>query len=204
MMSPLNWNIEYLTRLMSAMGSIETRILEHVPPDIPMKDKFGKLAGAPLGQEWYQRSLEKFKAEVSDSRSISVLVLLYHIEKYFQHDRDAFTLNFENYFSILPEKWISILYNYPKIDQTTLCCLLPDISDTIVGYRLEALTRIGLVRRSGIKPPHPKHVTISANGVTVIESAIKDGANHLAPLFNVETTFAVQSVPGNILIGKRS
>jgi hypothetical protein len=181
-----DWNVEYLTALMSAYAEFETQIKKQIRSGIQIKDRCTsphKLVGPDAGG--YAYCFERFSAEVSSQKSAIILSFLYQFEKYLKTDQRLFVANYQNFFektSLLREKFCSIIYNYPKIDQTPLSIILASISDTIIGYRLEDLERIGLVERSPLKPPNPKYVCISDKGVTVIESAIRDGAARLMPI----------------------
>jgi hypothetical protein len=184
-----DWNVEYLTALMSAYAEFETQIKKQIPYGVKVKDRNTsphKIVGRDSGG--YVYCLERFSAEVSDQKSTIILIFLYQFEKYFKTNQGLFVANYRRLFeatSLLRDKFCSIIYNYPKIDQTTLSIILASISETIIGYRLEDLERIGLVERSPLKPPNPKYVCISDKGVAVIESAIRHGAAGLMPILGV-------------------
>jgi hypothetical protein len=185
LMLPLSpaWNVEYLTRLTAAMSAIESGIRQHIPEGITLKDRPGRVAELRPGEAGYGSLLKKFTENVSDLRSIVVLTFLYQHEKYLSSDVEIFTRQYQKYFEKRSAKWQAVLYNYPRIDQTALSIILNTISETLIGYRLEDLSRIGLVERSTLPPPHPKHVRISEKGIAMFNDAIKDGAAHLAPIF---------------------
>jgi hypothetical protein len=176
--------VEYLHRLMASMGVLQERIAERIPDDLIVKDRTAKpMQLVYPGQPGYESVKARFKREVSSSQAVVILAFLYTYEKYLQTDKRLFEKECERHFDSDPGKWARVLYHFPRLDQTALATILSTISETIINYRLEDLSSVGLIERSIFPPPHPKHVSITSAGVNAIESAAADGFEILGPIF---------------------
>jgi hypothetical protein len=132
----------------------------------------------------HKSMLERFTREVASSQAILVLTFLYSFDKYLKLNKDVFKASYEQYFVHHPGKWERLMYDFPRMDQSSLAFILSNVSDTLVGYRVEDLCRIGLIERSSLPPPHPKHLSITDAGIDVVEQAVDDGYDVLSPLFD--------------------
>ena len=175
--------VEYLSQHARSNGAFESRIAEQIPPNLILKERSTGTEVGP-GLKGYSICLEKFASDVSDSKARTILTFLYQFDAYLKRDLGLFARMYQHLFDGTGqrERWTAVAYNFPKINQTTLAVILDVMSETIIGYRLEDLERIGLVERSRVKPPHPRHVCITHKGIGVIEAAIKDGIGFLTPV----------------------
>jgi hypothetical protein len=125
--------VEYLSRLIGAYSALEYRIRERIPAQIMLKDRRCRFSEVGPHDRGYDGLLKTFIRDVSSNQAVSILVFLYQHEKYLGQDVKLFSHNFAKLFESLPAKWQMVMYNFPKIDQTTLSIILSEISETVIG-----------------------------------------------------------------------
>jgi hypothetical protein len=82
-----DWNVEYLTALMSAYAEFETQIKKQIRSGIQIKDRCTsphKLVGPDAGG--YAYCFERFSAEVSGQKSAIILTFCSELSKIFRKD----------------------------------------------------------------------------------------------------------------------
>lgn len=179
-------SIDFLTRLTRATSALELRIREAIPEAPFIRDPTNRKQTVGPSDTKYSVLLSRFVEEVSDEKARVILCFLFQFDQYLKHNLEVFVRQYESYFNddgIRRRKWQSILYEYPKIDQTTICIILGHLSETTIAYRIDDLAQVHLVESSNLPPPKSKHVWITPKGIEVVKRAIADGIDCLAPFF---------------------
>ena len=190
------WFVEFITRFLQAQAAFEEAIQSVIPAGMPIKVRQNGGGCITSVDDKYKFAFEKFVEEVSDQRSILILFILYQMEKYYApSDFSIFAKAFKDRFS--DDKWETIKYNFPRIDQTTLATMIDEFSASFVAVRLEDLESIGLVVRTALKPPNPKHVQISSKGIRLIEAACTQANILISPAIDRADIHEAEKLTGN-------
>jgi hypothetical protein len=122
-------------------------------------------------------------ATLADVKTQWLLYLSYYITVDFT-TAASFLSTFGEYFD--SSKRLDIRHNWPRIDQTTFCTVVENsfgkTKRTTTLSRLRYLEDCGLLQSTPFGRGRPRHLSISQDGLNMVEMALRDIWNGLAPV----------------------